>query len=82
VHHNQIDRKYQADACERRSATQVVDEGPRGPKTYAIVAEGRAERRHWLLKAAPEGHRRNVILLRVLLFDTVEADEVPAGVLL
>ncbi|QNS04404.1 PadR family transcriptional regulator [Streptomyces xanthii] len=54
---------------------RIAAEGPRGRKTYEITDEGRAELRHWLLETAPEGYRRNDILLRVFLLGAVEPEE-------
>ncbi len=54
---------------------RVAEEGPRGRKTYEVTADGREELRHWLLQVAPDGYRRNDILLRVFLLGAVEPDE-------
>ncbi|MBO1334678.1 PadR family transcriptional regulator [Streptomyces sp. VRA16 Mangrove soil] len=54
---------------------RVAEEGARGRKTYAITDPGRAELRTWLLETAPNGYRRNDVLLRVFLLGTVERDE-------
>ncbi|MFF4405113.1 PadR family transcriptional regulator [Streptomyces sp. NPDC001404] len=48
---------------------EVVAEGPRGRKEYAITAEGRAELRHWLAETRPERSHRNEALLRVFFLD-------------
>ncbi|MGW1889193.1 PadR family transcriptional regulator [Streptomyces sp. NPDC002004] len=54
---------------------RVVEEGPRGRKTYAITDTGREELRHWMVQVPPDGQRRNDMLLRVFLLGTVEPDE-------
>ncbi|OIV35706.1 PadR family transcriptional regulator [Mangrovactinospora gilvigrisea] len=54
---------------------RVAAEGPRGRKSYEITAAGREELRHWLLEVAPDGYRRNDVLLRVFLLGAVSPSE-------
>ncbi|GAA2708987.1 MULTISPECIES: PadR family transcriptional regulator [Streptomyces] len=48
---------------------EVVAEGPRGRKEYAITEAGRAELRRWLTETAPERTRRSEAMLRVFFLD-------------
>lgn len=54
---------------------EVVDEGPRGRKTYGITDAGREDLRHWILDVRPDGYRRNDVLLRVFLLGAVTPNE-------
>ncbi|GAA5155664.1 MULTISPECIES: PadR family transcriptional regulator [Amycolatopsis] len=53
---------------------EVVAEGPRGRKEYAITGEGRAELRRWLMETPPR-NRRNEVLLRVFFLNAVETGQ-------
>ncbi|MEV5647767.1 PadR family transcriptional regulator [Nocardia sp. NPDC052254] len=54
---------------------EVVEEGARGRKVYAITATGRKELRHWMIEADPAPTRRDETMLRVFLLGTVEPEE-------
>jgi PadR family transcriptional regulator AphA len=54
---------------------EMVDEGARGRRTYAITAEGRAELRGWLLDPPTGSGVRNEFVLRLFLLSALEADE-------
>jgi PadR family transcriptional regulator AphA len=58
-----------------RGLVQVVDEGPRGSKTYDITAEGRDELRTWLLRPPGGGVVRNEGVLRMFLIPTLDVDD-------
>jgi DNA-binding PadR family transcriptional regulator len=59
-----------------RGFVAVVEEGPRGSRTYAVTAEGRAELRRWLL-LPPEGRGRvrNEPVLRMFLLSALDPDD-------
>jgi DNA-binding PadR family transcriptional regulator len=54
---------------------EVVAEGPRGRKEYAITEAGGQELRHWLTEVEPLRQRRSDMLLRVFFLDAVEPVE-------
>ncbi|WP_157529975.1 PadR family transcriptional regulator [Microtetraspora niveoalba] len=54
---------------------EVVAEGPRGRKEYAITDAGLAELRHWITDVEPNRSRRSDMLLRVFFLDTVEPEQ-------
>lgn len=54
---------------------EVVAEGGRGRKAYAVTDAGRQEFRHWLLKEPPTTNRRNDMLLRVFFLGMVPLEE-------
>ncbi len=55
-----------------RGLVRVVDEGPRGAKTYDITPEGRAELRSWLLRPPGDGTVvRNEHVLRMFLLSAL-----------
>jgi PadR family transcriptional regulator AphA len=55
-----------------RGLVRVVNEGPRGSKTYDITDEGRAELRSWLLRPPGEGVAvRNEPVLRMFLLSAL-----------
>ncbi|MFS1297900.1 PadR family transcriptional regulator [Streptosporangium longisporum] len=51
---------------------EVVAEGPRGRKEYALTEAGLSELRHWLTRVEPEQVRRSDMLLRVFFLGVVE----------
>jgi DNA-binding PadR family transcriptional regulator len=51
------------------------ERGPRGRKTYAITAAGRAELRRWLLGPRPDRGTRNEGVLRAFFLGGVRPDE-------
>ncbi|MEV0586652.1 PadR family transcriptional regulator [Nonomuraea sp. NPDC050310] len=57
---------------------EVVAEGPRGRKEYAITAEGRDELRRWLIDVPPARVRRSDMLLRVFFLSQVDPDQARA----
>ncbi len=54
---------------------EVVEEGARGRKVYAITDAGRKALRHWMIEADPAPSRRDETMLRVFLLGTVEPEE-------
>ena len=54
---------------------EVVDEGPRGKRTYAITENGRAELRHWLVEVEPDRTMRSETYLRAWLVSAVLSRE-------
>ncbi|MET9066428.1 PadR family transcriptional regulator [Streptosporangium sandarakinum] len=54
---------------------EVVAEGPRGRKEYALADSGRAELRHWLTEVAPTRTGRSDTLLRVFFLGQVESGQ-------
>lgn len=54
---------------------EVVEEGARGRKTYAITAEGRAELHEWLLAPPMSEVVRDEAALRIFLINTLEPAE-------
>ncbi|HWM58845.1 MAG TPA: helix-turn-helix transcriptional regulator [Pseudonocardia sp.] len=55
-----------------RGLVRVVNEGPRGAKTYDITADGREELRSWLLRPPGEGTVvRNEHVLRMFLLSAL-----------
>ncbi|GGQ11918.1 PadR family transcriptional regulator [Streptosporangium pseudovulgare] len=57
---------------------EVVAEGPRGRKEYALADTGRAELRHWLTEVAPTRTGRSDTLLRVFFLGQVEPGQARA----
>jgi PadR family transcriptional regulator, regulatory protein AphA len=51
---------------------EVVSEGARGRKEYALTDAGLAEVRHWVAEVPPAAVRRNDMLLRVFFFGLLE----------
>ena len=59
-----------------RGLIQVVNEGPRGAKTYDITDEGRTELRTWLLRGPDENAAvRNEQVLRMFLLSALPPDD-------
>jgi DNA-binding PadR family transcriptional regulator len=59
-----------------RGLIQVVNEGPRGAKTYDITDGGRAELRTWLLRGPDENAPvRNERVLRMFLLSALPPDD-------
>ncbi|MCO1656674.1 PadR family transcriptional regulator [Pseudonocardia humida] len=58
-----------------RDLVRVVDQGPRGSKTYDITEQGRAELRSWLLHRSGDGVVRNEGVLRMFLIPTLDPDD-------
>ncbi|AHH15059.1 putative transcriptional regulator, PadR family [Nocardia nova SH22a] len=54
---------------------EIVEEGARGRKVYAITDEGRKQLRHWIIEEDPAPSRRDETMLRVFLLGTVEPEE-------
>ncbi|RAG81842.1 PadR family transcriptional regulator [Streptacidiphilus pinicola] len=54
---------------------QVVAEGGRGRKAYAVTEAGRKEFEHWLLEEPPTTNRRNDMLLRVFFLGLVPPEQ-------
>src|SRR5215475_6013378 len=52
---------------EQAGLAEVVGEGARGSKTYAVTDAGRAEVRRWLVEEDPERSQRNVTAVRWFL---------------
>jgi PadR family transcriptional regulator, regulatory protein AphA len=57
---------------------EVISEGPRGRKEYAITTAGKAELHHWMTEVEPEPLRRNAILLRVFFLHLLEPEQARA----
>jgi DNA-binding PadR family transcriptional regulator len=53
----------------------VIEEGPRGRRTYAITDAGRDELRRWMRNPPETFHVRNEFVLRLFLLPALEADE-------
>jgi DNA-binding PadR family transcriptional regulator len=51
---------------------EVVEQGPRGRRTYAITGSGRSELRQWLLNPPDEFVARNELVLRLFLLSTLD----------
>ncbi|WP_336053822.1 PadR family transcriptional regulator [Streptomyces sp. CA2R101] len=60
---------------------EVVEEGPRGRRTYAITEPGRAELRRWLMEVEPDRSTRSETYLRAFLLATVLCREDALAVL-
>jgi PadR family transcriptional regulator AphA len=59
-----------------RGLIRVVNEGPRGAKTYDITDEGRTELRTWLLRGPDENAAvRNEQVLRMFLLSALPPDD-------
>ncbi|ONI72758.1 PadR family transcriptional regulator [Actinosynnema sp. ALI-1.44] len=54
---------------------EVVAEGPRGRKEYAITDQGREELQHWMTEVDPEPPRRSAMLLRVFFLNLLPPDQ-------
>jgi DNA-binding PadR family transcriptional regulator len=54
---------------------EIVEEGARGKRTYAITEEGRAELRHWLVEVEPDRAMRSETYLRAWLISTALSRE-------
>jgi PadR family transcriptional regulator AphA len=57
---------------------EVIAEGPRGRKDYAITEAGLAELRRWLTETEPSRNRRNEAMLRVFFLDVLTKDQAVA----
>ena len=57
------------------SDLEVVDEGPRGRKEYALTDAGLAELRRWLTETKPAKIRRNESLMRVFFLGVLTRDQ-------
>jgi PadR family transcriptional regulator AphA len=57
---------------------EVVAEGPRGRKEYALTPAGLAELRRWLTEARPHAERRNAAMLGVFFLGVLSHDEAKA----
>lgn len=58
-----------------RGLVKVIQEGPRGRRTYAVTDEGREELRAWLQAPWGQGVVRNEQLLRMFLLEALEPEE-------
>lgn len=54
---------------------EVVGQGPRGRRTYAVTEAGRAELRSWLLRPPDRGTVRNEPVLRMFLLSSLDRDD-------
>lgn len=54
---------------------EVVEEGARGRRTYAVTDEGRADLRHWLVNPPTAYDVRNELVLRLFFVSTLDNDE-------
>lgn len=54
---------------------EIVDEGARGKRIYAITEDGRAELRRWLVEVEPDRTMRSETYLRAWLLSTVLSRE-------
>ena len=54
---------------------EVVSEGARGRKEYALTPAGLAELRHWLTEVEPVTVRRSDMLLRVFFLNVVDVED-------
>lgn len=54
---------------------EVVGEGARRSRTYAVTDAGREELRHWLLEAEPNRHQRNETAVRWFLLLLLPPDQ-------
>ncbi|HET7245017.1 MAG TPA: PadR family transcriptional regulator [Streptosporangiaceae bacterium] len=59
----------------------VVEEGPRGRRTYAITDAGRAELRRWMRNPPEQFNVRNEFVLRLFLLSALEPEEARAALL-
>lgn len=57
---------------------EMVDEGARGKRTYAITGDGRAELRRWLLNPPTSSGVRNEFVLRLFLLSALDPHEAAA----
>ena len=57
---------------------EVVAEGPRGRRTYAITDRGRDDLRRWMLNPPETFTVRNELVLRLFLLYTLEPDQAKA----
>jgi DNA-binding PadR family transcriptional regulator len=57
----------------------VVEEGPRGRRTYAITDAGRAELRRWMRNPPEQFNVRNEFVLRLFLLSALEPAEARAA---
>jgi PadR family transcriptional regulator, regulatory protein AphA len=53
---------------------EVVAEGPRGRKEYALTEAGRAELRHWVAEVEPSQVQRSDMLLRVFFLGEISPE--------
>ncbi|WP_163509864.1 PadR family transcriptional regulator [Fodinicola acaciae] len=54
---------------------EVVEEGPRGRRTYAITDAGRAELREWMMRPPANPQVRRESLLRMFLLSTLDSED-------
>jgi PadR family transcriptional regulator AphA len=59
----------------RDGLAAVVEQGPRGRRTYAITDAGRAELRRWMRNPPEVFQVRNEFVLRLFLLSALEPDE-------
>ncbi|QWF84000.1 PadR family transcriptional regulator [Amycolatopsis sp. CA-230715] len=58
-------------------SVEVVSEGARGRKTYAVTEDGRAEFRDWMMRT-PETGARNEFILRLFLVSSLDREDAKA----
>jgi DNA-binding PadR family transcriptional regulator len=63
----------------RDGLATVIEEGPRGRRTYAITDAGRAELRRWMRDPPERFMVRNEFVLRLFLLSALEAGEARAA---
>lgn len=66
---------------ESAGLVEVVEEGARGRRTYAITDAGREELRHWLVEVEPDRTMRSETYLRSFLLTAVLSREDALAVL-
>ncbi|GAA0443589.1 PadR family transcriptional regulator [Streptomyces olivaceiscleroticus] len=71
--HNQVYQELNRLAAD--GLAEVVEEGARGRKTYAITEAGRADLRHWLLNPPRTPVVRNEFVLRLFLLFALDPKE-------
>ena len=60
---------------EEAGLVEMVGEGARGSRTYAVTDAGREELRHWLLEAEPTRTQRNETALRWFLIGVLGPED-------
>ena len=65
----------------RDGLAAVIEEGPRGRRTYAITDAGREELRRWMRNPPDVYLVRNEFVLRLFLLSALEPDEARAALL-
>jgi DNA-binding PadR family transcriptional regulator len=60
---------------EEAGLAEVIGEGPRNSRTWAVTDAGRSELHRWLTEVAPNRHQRNETALRWFLVFLLPVDE-------